>query len=502
MAKRYFLYARKSQESEERQVLSLESQVTELRDFAHKEKLEIANEFIEAMTAKAPGRPIFNELLNRLEKGEADGIIAWHPDRLARNSVDGGRIIYMLDTGAIEALKFPTFWFENTPQGKFMMNIAFGQSKYYVDNLSENVKRGLRQKLRRGEWPGWAPMGYLNDRNLHKVVVDPIKGPLVTKLFEACATGKYSLADLRTLSHSMGLVSRPEGPLVKAELVRTLTRPFYYGLMKYKEEWHEGTHEPLISKVLFEKVQRVLNSRTRNHEEKKHFFPYLNFATCPCSAAITAEKQKGHTYYRCTRKKGPCQQPYTREELLDNQMTEAIRAVALPKEGFDEMLSYLEEDKVGSRQMVQTERVKIEEPLNHVNAQLERLLDLHLNGSITHHEYAQKKEKLLDTKTTLQEQLKTIGSNFRLNNRTLEFSYTFPWPLLSSKGGPAAPAFGMASGGQKSRPGKAGKRLTECQSENSRGRKPKNSLENKHSSNWRSTYHEVRTYFQSKHGIL
>ena len=134
---KFFIYARKSSEDEEKQILSIEAQLQELRDFANKEKLEIVNEFVETKTAKEPGRPIFNEMLSRIEKGEAKGILAWHPDRLARNSVDGGQIIYLVDTGIIKELKFPTFWFDPTPQGKFMLSIAFGQSKYYIDNLSE-----------------------------------------------------------------------------------------------------------------------------------------------------------------------------------------------------------------------------------------------------------------------------------------------------------------------------------------------------------------------------
>src|SRR5437016_5455280 len=110
--------------------------------------LLVVEEFVESRTAKEPGRPIFNTMIGRLEKGEADGILAWHPDRLARNSVDGGHIIYLLDKGSLLSLRFSTFWFENTSQGKFMLNIAFGQSKYYVDNLRENVLRGIRDKLR------------------------------------------------------------------------------------------------------------------------------------------------------------------------------------------------------------------------------------------------------------------------------------------------------------------------------------------------------------------
>ena len=162
----FFLYAHKSTDDEERQILSIEAQLAELREFARKESLAIVDEFIESKTAKVPGRVVFNEMMARIERGEAAGMLAWHPDRLARNSVDGGRIIYLLDTGKLAALKFPTFWFESTPQGKFMLNIAFGQSKYYVDNLSENVRRGIRQKLRRGEFPGKPPIGYLDVRDL------------------------------------------------------------------------------------------------------------------------------------------------------------------------------------------------------------------------------------------------------------------------------------------------------------------------------------------------
>src|SRR3989338_7581620 len=150
---KYFLYARKSTDVEDKQVLSIESQIVELRAFAAKEGLTIIEELVEKKSAKVPGRKIFNAMLDRIVKGEAQGIVSWHPDRLARNSVDGGRIIYLLDTGQLASLKFPQFWFESTPQGKFMLNIAFGQSKYYVDSLSENVKRGLRQKARRGEFP-------------------------------------------------------------------------------------------------------------------------------------------------------------------------------------------------------------------------------------------------------------------------------------------------------------------------------------------------------------
>jgi DNA invertase Pin-like site-specific DNA recombinase len=159
MSEKYFLYARKSTDVEDKQVLSIEAQVTELRKFAADNDLQIVDTIIEKRTAKTSGRPKFGAMLGRIEAGEAIGIVAWHPDRLARNSIDGGQIIYLLDQTRLTSLKFPTFWFESTSQGKFMLSIAFGQSKYYVDNLSENTKRGLRQKVRRGEYPSRAPLG-------------------------------------------------------------------------------------------------------------------------------------------------------------------------------------------------------------------------------------------------------------------------------------------------------------------------------------------------------
>lgn len=140
---KYILYARKSTDTEDKQVLSIDAQLAELRRFAKDNQLVVIDELIEKRTAEMPGRPIFNSMIKRIENGETNGILAWHPDRLARNSVDGDQIIYLLDQTSLNYLRFPIFQFENTSQGKFMLSIMFGQSKYYVDNLSENSKRGL-----------------------------------------------------------------------------------------------------------------------------------------------------------------------------------------------------------------------------------------------------------------------------------------------------------------------------------------------------------------------
>jgi DNA invertase Pin-like site-specific DNA recombinase len=181
---KYILYTRKSTDTEDKQVLSIEAQLVELRKYARDNDLCVVDELIEKRTAKCPGRPIFNSMIERIKCGEANGIIAWHPDRLARNSIDGGQIIYLLDQTLLNFLQFPIFKFENTSQGKFMLNIMFGQSKYYIDNLSENSKRGLRQKVRNGMRPGVAPLGYLNDVRTKTIIVDKNYSPVVIELFE------------------------------------------------------------------------------------------------------------------------------------------------------------------------------------------------------------------------------------------------------------------------------------------------------------------------------
>jgi len=296
ISQKFFLYARKSTDVEDKQIRSIPDQIAELREFAAREGLPIIEEMVEKQSAKIPGRPVFNSMIERIENGDCNGILAWHPDRLSRNSIDGGKIIYLIDKGQIKALKFPQFWFDPTPQGKFMLTIAFGQSKYFVDSLSENTKRGLRQKVKRGEMPGLAPIGYKNILTVDRrkiIVVDKKKSPLIKELFERFATGEYTLKDMYGFLAKNGITTSG-GKVLKDKISWILSNPFYYGHFKFKGEIYEGVHEPIITKKLFDSVQAVLVRRSKPWSKEKVIKPFLGLFRCgECDMMITAERQKG-----------------------------------------------------------------------------------------------------------------------------------------------------------------------------------------------------------------
>ena len=416
---KYFLYARKSTDEDDRQVLSIESQITELREFGEKEKLEIVDEFIESKTAKIPGRPVFNKMMEKIENNDGYGILAWHPDRLARNSVDGGKIIYLVDTGKILGLKFPTFWFDCTPQGKFMLNIAFGQSKYYIDNLSENVKRGLRQKLRRGERPGPAPLGYLNDLRRHIIVKDPEKCQSVGKLFKAYATGNFTLEGIQKLAFSLGLVSR-HGKLPTFGIIQAMFKnSTYYGVFVIKGEMYQGVHEPIISKQLFDKVQEIMKQKGKPVKpEKIKYFPFLRLLKCgECGRTITAEKKikpsgKEYIYYRCTKKQRICRQKYLEQKEIVKQFNNIIQKVAIPDEVKNDFLRRWEMDNTKYSTKSNADKTKLKIELKMLDEKQMNLLDAYLDHSITNEEYTAVKQKIINRKVEINECLRDKGNNW------------------------------------------------------------------------------------------
>ena len=201
-----FLYARKSTDDRDKQVQSIPDQISELRAFADKSNISIVAVLTEKQSAKTPGRKVFEAMLTRISQGEANGILSWHPDRLARNMTDGAKVVEILEKHGA-TLRFPTYTFDSTPHGIFCLSLAFGQSKLFVDNLSENVKRGQRNKAKRGIYPLRAPIGYLNNRNTKTINPDPEYAPLVVSLFKKYSTGKYTFKELTFTGRSGKTIS-------------------------------------------------------------------------------------------------------------------------------------------------------------------------------------------------------------------------------------------------------------------------------------------------------
>jgi len=417
MSEKYILYARKSTDVEDKQVLSIEAQLVELRNYAKQEGLQVVDELVEKQSAKIPGRPIFGQLLKRAEAGEVNGILAWHPDRLARNSIDGGQIVYLLDQTHLTSLKFPTFWFDNTSQGKFILSIAFGQSKYYVDNLAENTKRGLRQKVRRGEYPSHAPLGYINDLRSKSIIVDKRRAPIVVQAFDLYARGNQRLEDISHFFASKGVLTRGGKPFKKDKIKHILSNPFYYGHFRYVGELHEGKHRPILTKTLFDKVQLVLIERGRprktKHNNPKVFCGLLRCGSC--GLMVTGEThtktQKNgnihtYTYYHCTKKRKDmrCLEPHIRQEALDKQLSSLLSAYALPDSWMTSLAKMLNTDESQAEQSAGVFVAETTGKISNLHSKLQRLLDSYLDQDIDRETYIAKKAELMSEKKSLEEQ--------------------------------------------------------------------------------------------------
>jgi DNA invertase Pin-like site-specific DNA recombinase len=350
-------------------------------------------------------------MLRAIEKGEAEAILAWHPDRLARNSIDGGRIIYLLDRSVITDMKFPTYRLDNNAQGKFMLSIAFGQSKYYVDSLSENVKRGIRLKLSKGIWPQWAPVGYLNDRNSHTIVTDKSKAPLIKKAFELYSTGTYTLERIADTLNACGLTGRDNKPLTIWRYQCILKNQLYYGLIHYNGEAYEGKHEPIITKKLFDRCQEVMRKRGKPKKAKRYFvFRGLMMRCAECGRMITAETHKGFIYYRCTKRNTNCPKKYLREEGLAAQISKVIQKVSLCDDWTKKILEQLEKDRNAVVQSSRPQQQNLDAKIKALDDKISKLIDVYLEGSLTLEEYQAKKETFVNEKKKLQESARDFAA--------------------------------------------------------------------------------------------
>lgn len=334
---KYCLYARKSSESEERQVLSIDSQIKEMLELAEREALEIVEMRRESHSAKDTGqRAVFNELIQDVRNGKFNAILTWAPDRLSRNAGDLGAIVDLMDQKKLVEIRTHGQRFTNSPNEKFLLMILGSTAKLENDHRGENVKRGLKTRVEMGMWPGVAPLGYLNQYRMDKkcqIILDAERAPAIKQMFEKVAYEKWSGRKIYNwLRYELNFYTRGNKPLTLAGVYRILDNPFYYGMFQYPKEtgpWYHGKHKPIITKELYEKAKTQLKRDQIVRETKE--FSFTKLFTCGlCGSGISAEEKykvlkdgtpAKYIYYGCSRARDRnCKNLYIREEELIDEL--------------------------------------------------------------------------------------------------------------------------------------------------------------------------------------
>lgn len=415
---KYFLYARKSSESEDRQVASIQSQIDVLQTIAKQENLEIIDVLSESKSAKAPERPIFNKMIERINKGEAQGIICWKLDRLARNPVDGGNISWLLQRGAIRHIKtyersyYPT-------DNVLMMSVEFGMANQFIRDLSQNVKRGLRSRAEKGILPSPAPVGYINinQKGNKTIVPDPERFDLVKKMFDLMLKGHYSPPQILKIANDDWGLTMPTGKkMSRATIYNVFAKSFYCGQFEYPKGsglWHKGIHEKMITEEEFDNIQIILGRKGKPRPQN-HFFAFTGIMKCgECGATITAEEKIKHQkngnihryiYYHCTKKINPnCSQKCIEEKDLQKQILEVLSSIEISDTfhnwGLKQFKNNTAKEKKNIEKIIQNRRKEYDACLKKFDA----LLEMRMNKELSEQEFLDKKESLVKEKDKLNE---------------------------------------------------------------------------------------------------
>jgi len=449
----YFLYCRKSTDENDRQILSLESQMDEAaKRFGDLKIIKLPPESVSAFEPKK--RPIFADMVSRIRKGEAQGIIAWHPDRLSRNPIDAAEIIYLLDIGKIKDLKFCTYSFDNSPEGKMMLQITLSQSKYSSDKLSTDVKRGMSRKADQGWRPSRAPLGYLNSKTKLKgeqdISPDPMRFGMVKQLLNHMLTGNYTAPALLAIADKVGLTmpmtkGREPRKLHLSEIYRILSNPFYYGWYEWPKgsgNWAKGKHAPMITEDQFDRIQGFLGRPTQARPHNKQF-AFTGLMKCgSCGCAITAEEkfkyQKNgnvhrYVYYRCTRKRDKdCPEKAVELKEFNKQIDAVIRNLTVSEKFKDWAIKYLYFLRKEEAANYKTKFEENQRQLAMVNEHLDALLFKYSSPEnrdgefINAEEFVRMKSALLKEKSRLEDELNAQGKEkeewLEMSERTFNFA--------------------------------------------------------------------------------
>lgn len=356
------IYARVSSKEQETEGFSIPSQLKLLKDYALKHKLRVIQEYIDVETAKTTGRVQFGKMTEYLDEphGECHVILVEKTDRLYRNIRDW-LTVDELDVEVHFVKENVVLSKESRSSEKFFHGIRVLMAKNYIDNLSEEVKKGMREKAEQGEWPNKAPLGYLNNKETHQLEVDPERGPIIAQLFELYSTGRYSITAMHEKAKELGLKFRRSNRYCsRSNIERILKNPIYTGRFVWNAQMFQGIHKPIISETLFDQVQTQL-ARVGKPKTGSRDFAFRGILTCGyCGCAITAEIKKGkYVYYRCTYGKGKCKQPYLREERLAEMLAVVVARVKIDSSQAADIKKALRDSFVTEREFRTREVTKL-----------------------------------------------------------------------------------------------------------------------------------------------
>jgi site-specific DNA recombinase len=343
----YCLYSRKSSESDERQAMSIDSQIKEMTELAIKHNIKIKDIRSESHSAKTSGtRPVFSQMIEEIKTGYFNAILTWSPDRLSRNAGDLGMLIDLMDSKKLAKIKTYSQEFSNNPNEKFLLMILCSQAKLENDNRAVSVKRGIRAKCQMGWRPCMPPLGYYNRSfgGIKDIVVDPERGPIVKEMFYRAAYLGQSGRKLKRWLDGKSFKTRSGKSPQVSLILAMLKNPFYYGEFEYPEgsgRWYKGSHEPLINKTVFDKVQESRNG-TRKTKWGSKSFAYKNILKCGnCGAKIIAEDKfkklkdgsfSHYIYYHCSKAlDNGCGKHYIRQNELEDKLAKFISSSDLDK---------------------------------------------------------------------------------------------------------------------------------------------------------------------------
>jgi len=441
------MYCRKSTDSEDRQIQSIEDQEKELAKVVKRLDLNIIKKFCESKTAKQPGRPMFNEMLKMLENDEADGILCWKINRLARNPRDGGDIQWFLQQDIIKSIITPTK--EYLPSDNvIMMSVELGMANQFILDLKKDVIRGMDAKVEKGWRPGKAPLGYKNDKYGDKgnkqIFIDEENFSIVRKMWDLLLTEDYTIHRIVEIVHKkLALRVEKGGKLALSTAYKIFTNPFYYGEYYWKGELKQGKHQPMITSKEFDRAQKILGKRGKPRPKYKRL-PFNGVIRCgECGGMITAEektkklasgKTKHYLYHHCSKRKKniKCHQKSILSEKLIEKIEDWLDEITIREDWLPLALEVLRKDN----KLEENDRNKVlnrhQNNYNNCLKSIDNLINLYISPQnankefLSEGEYKEQKNLLVKEKDDIEQEIRNIeervGEWLELAENTFDFA--------------------------------------------------------------------------------